>query len=346
MYICSLTRAGVSTTSIPVVPVKVKATGKGTIVEAYAFLDPGSNTSCCSNQLIDRLGAVGKKTTLSVTTMDNENVKGQSLVVSLEVCDLSGNNAIELPCVFSRAKLPVSTDDIPCQSDVDRWTYLEGIQVPHIDAEIDLLIGNDVPEVLQPKEVKESRYGGPYAVRTLFGWTINGPLGRMSTSTRTANRIQSSSKLNIKFEKFCEVEFNDSQFSIEKTMSQKDRKALSTMEQSVRLRDGHYEVALPWKVFPPDLPNNKMQAEQRLQLLKKRLTKDCNLHQKYSVFMNDLLEEGYAQEVPDDQIGKTGWYLPHHPITHKRRIKSDWYLIAQLRSKEPRSTSRFCKGQT
>ena len=157
---------------------------------------------------------------------------------------------------------------------MDRLTYLERIQVPHIDAEIDLLIGNDVPEVLQPKEVKESRDGGPYAVRTLFGWAINGPLGRMSTSTRTSNRIQSSSELNVQFGKFCEMEFNDSQFSIEKTMSQEDRKALSMMEQSVRLRDGHYEVALPWKVFPPDLPNNKMQAEQRLQLLKKRLTKD------------------------------------------------------------------------
>ena len=74
------------------------------------------------------------------------------------------------------------------------------------------------------------------------------------------------------------------------------------MEQSVRLRNGHYEVALPWKVFPLDLPNNKMQAEQRLPLLKKRFTKDFELHQKYS------------QEVPDDQIGKPGWYLPHHSV--------------------------------
>ena len=86
----------------------------------------------------------------------------------------------------------------------------------------------------------------------------------MSTSTRTANRIQSSSELNVQFEKFCGMEFNDSQFIIEKTMSQEDRKALSMMEQSVRLRDGHYEVALPWKVFPPDMTNNKMQAEQQL----------------------------------------------------------------------------------
>ena len=93
--------------------------------------------------------------------MDNENVMSQSLVVSLEVCDLSRNNAIELPCVFSRVKLPVSKYDISCQSDVDRWAYLEGIQVPHINAEIDFLIGNDVPEVLQPKEVPGDQIGKP-----------------------------------------------------------------------------------------------------------------------------------------------------------------------------------------
>ena len=113
------------------------------------------------------------------------------------------------------------------------------------------------------------------------------------------------------------MEFNDSQSSIEKTMSQE---ALSMMEQSVKLRDGHqYEVALPWKVFSPDLSNNKMQAKQRLQLLKKRLTTDCDLHQKYSVFMNDLLERGYAREVPDDQIGKPGGYLPLHPVIHPQK---------------------------
>ena len=72
-------------------------------------------------------------------------------------------------------------------------------------------------------------------------------------------------------------------------------------------------------MFPPDLPNNKMQAKQRLQLLKKRLTKDCDLHQKYSVFMNDLLEKGYALEVPDYQIGKSGWYLPHRPVIHPQK---------------------------
>ena len=61
----------------------------------------------------------------------------------------------------------------------------------------------NVPKVLEPKEIRESRDRGLYAVRTLFGWTINGPHGRMSNSTRTSNPIQSSTELKVQFEKIC-----------------------------------------------------------------------------------------------------------------------------------------------
>ena len=60
------------------------------------------------------------------------------------------------------------------------------------------------------------------------------------------------------------MEFNDSQFSTEKGMSQEDKRALTIMEESAELRDGHYEIELPWKVSPPDLPNNKTVAEHRI----------------------------------------------------------------------------------
>ena len=71
-------------------------------------------------------------------------------------------------------------------------------------------------------------------------------------------------------------------------MSQDDKRALAIMQESAELCDGHYEIALTWKVFPPDLPNNKIVAKRRLGLLKKRLVKDPELHQKYSVFMDDF----------------------------------------------------------
>ena len=95
-----------------VVPVKVKAKGKGAVIETYAFLDPGSNTSFCTDQLIERLGATGMETTLSLTTISDRDAKSQGFVVCLEISDLFGNHTIELPNVFSRSSHPVSVDDI------------------------------------------------------------------------------------------------------------------------------------------------------------------------------------------------------------------------------------------
>lgn len=163
-----------------------------------------------------------------------------------------------MPTVFSCPTIPVARKDIPLQSDVDRWPHLRDIELHNVDTDIDLLIGNDVAKALEPIQVRESQDGGPYALRTLLGWTINGPLGREQAQPHTANRIHSD-----------------------------------------KLSEGHYEIAMPWRVYPPDLSNNKAVAEQRLNSLKKKLTKDQSLHAKYSAIMKDLELKGYAQKVPD-----------------------------------------------
>ena len=173
---CSATGAGASATGLAIVPVNVRAKGRKKMVQTYAFLDPGSNTTFCTDKLIECPGATGREATLSLTTMDSDIVKSDSLVVNLEVFDLQGRNVLKLSNVFSRVKLPVTVEDIAVQSDVERWFYLKDIYLRCIDADIHLLIGNDVPKAFEPQEVQRSENGGPYAVRTLLGWTINGTL--------------------------------------------------------------------------------------------------------------------------------------------------------------------------
>ena len=96
--------------------------------------------------------------------------------------------------------MPVFKEDIPRQSDVDRWP--QDVVLEDIDGEVDLLIGNDVPIPLRPKVVKESDSGGPYAVRTSWGWTVNGQLGRNSHQNATINFI-GSHELEKSFREFC-----------------------------------------------------------------------------------------------------------------------------------------------
>ena len=72
----------------------------------------------------------------------------------------------------------ISKEDIPTQSDVDRWPHLCGMHLPDIETKIGLLIACDVPAVFDPLEVTHRIDGGPYALRTSIGWMVNGPLGR------------------------------------------------------------------------------------------------------------------------------------------------------------------------
>ena len=56
--------------------------------------------------------------------------------------------------------------------------------------------------------------------------------------------------------------------------SAEDKRALEVMVTSMKRVKEHYQIALPWRGYPPCLPNNKIMAERRALLLKKRLNKE------------------------------------------------------------------------
>ena len=237
--------------------------------------------------------------------MHGEGPPVQCSVDDLEVFDLDSENRAELSRVYSTPSLPVRSDCIGKQENVERWPYLRDIVIPHIDAAIGLLIESDVSEILQSFEVRLSKNGGPYASRTLLGWVLNRPLGREDSSVPIVNYIQTNSTGSLKerLEKICNMEFNDVIYQAKPSMSQNDKKALGIMEQTAKLVNGHYEIGLPWKNNPPHLPNNQLQAEQRLRSLKRRLQHDPSLLEKYRIFMADLLCKDYARKVSNQDRG-------------------------------------------
>ena len=268
---CAFSGVGGSVTGLPVVPVKVRAKGSDTTVHTYAFLDGGSNTSFCSEQLMKRLGVKGVNTTISLTTMERESSTRKCELVQLEVLDLEEENFIELPLVFSTPKLPVASESVP---------------------------------------------------KTLLGWAINGPLGRNGNAKRTSNFIRADTALDQQFQRFCNMEFNDSLLDNERAMSLEDKRALNIMESTAVLKEGHYEIAMPWRYSPLCLPNNRTLAVHRLELLRRRLIKDPVLFQKYAAFVDNLLDKAYARKVPDNRPARSGeatWFLPHHPVFHPKK---------------------------
>ena len=69
----------------------------------------------------------------------------------------------------------MSREQVPSQEDIDRWPLMSHV-VSSLQPGVDLLIGNNVPKATEPWEVINYVNDGPYAVLTVLGRSINGPL--------------------------------------------------------------------------------------------------------------------------------------------------------------------------
>ena len=152
--------------------------------------------------------------------------------------------------MFTRPSLPVTTESAANQQDVQRWQYLSEVKIPNTDADASLLIGSDIPEILELKQVIPSQNGGPYATRTTLGWVVIGKLGKvMNANIPTANFIKADLRLN-------------DQFRVTATWNSTTQHTLKLnqcrlMSDSIKLENGHYQLALPWRNDPPCLENHR-----------------------------------------------------------------------------------------
>lgn len=92
----------------------------------------------------------------------------------------------------------MSTNNIMKEEELAKWPYLKGAVIPHIQAEVELLIGTNASKLLEPWEVINSRGNGPCAIKTLLGWVINGPLsGHREEQSKSSYPVASLNRISI-----------------------------------------------------------------------------------------------------------------------------------------------------
>ncbi|CAG2235127.1 unnamed protein product [Mytilus edulis] len=307
------TRAGESRCqALPIVPVRLKLINCDKYVETYAFLDSGSTASFCTENVVRFLNVEGKRTQINLLTMGQEKVVDSSVISGLEVCDINGNNAISLPPIFTRPNLPVSRKDIVSSNDLQNWPHLCDVPLNRVNCDVGLLIGINVPRAMEPWDVITSVNNSPFAMKTLLGWVINGPLdvvntdqvvGMFVSSNRiTANQIFPS--LEDQLRNHFKYDFSERTIDDENEPSKEDKQFLDIVSKSSSLVNGHYVIDLPFKSKDVQMPNNRKQAEQRLIALSKRFTQDHDFHKQYVTFMDKVINEGYAIRVPEKDNGQ------------------------------------------
>ncbi|KAK6191249.1 hypothetical protein SNE40_002985 [Patella caerulea] len=262
-------------------------------------------------------------------TMETMEING------LEILDLDGVHAVELPTIYTKDDMPVSEHHIPTQEDLENWPHLRNINLPKIEADIGLLIGNGVPDAYTPLEIITGQAGSPHADRTCLGWTVWN-LIRCSDENRTTNVCnfvsdrrkdeeifavyEDTKNLETMFRNYVNLDFPEKTISDSKEKSIEDRKFEHDVRESITFQDNHYYINLPFRNHEDKLPNNYKQALVRLGGLKRKFERNPQFHNQYIKFMNEMMEEGYTEMVPDKDLGRDDgrvWYIPHHGVFKK-----------------------------
>ena len=279
----------------------------------HALLDNASTNSFCTERLVDSLKLRGPDTKLTISTLSSSAESRASKLVDLEVRSKDGKKELKMSNVFVVKEIPVN---IPV---FDPLTYDHLSDVPFDTCGgVDILIGQDHSEALFPIRTKSGGRGEPFAVQTLLGWSINGPVSTGSaTSKQVIAHFISAQTLDEKVQSMWDIENGDTSSDV--SWSKDDKQVIKLWDDNVKIVEGKYELPVPWKPGCT-VPNNISVAMSRLRSLKVSLAKR-GLASRYNDEIMKLLHNGYAEVIPDDEISKSSnvWYLPHQAVLNDKK---------------------------
>ena len=94
---------------------------------------------------------------------------------------------------------------------------------------------------------------------------------------------------------------------------------MKILDEGTKLKDGHYQIPLPFKQEDVGLPCNKYQAAQRLSYLKRKFDKNEKFKADYIRFMEEIIVKDYAKKSTMTATPGKTWYLPDHRVYHPKK---------------------------
>ena len=109
--------------------VKLRWEDSGQILKAIALLDRCSQDNFLRERLFINLALKGRKTLITIKTLDWE-VKDVTIVVN-KLHVVSGtkdsHDWLQLPCTYAKKYIPVDKDNFASSSNLKQWKHLKGI---------------------------------------------------------------------------------------------------------------------------------------------------------------------------------------------------------------------------
>lgn len=232
--------------------------------------------------------------------------------------DVDGNWSC--PLTVTEINKPCGEAPMVTFKDLQEYSHLREVNIHPAPSEtVDVLLGVDNTHLMVWEDyIQGRRPEDPVAVRSPLGWYIQG--GRSPSSTPLVNYLNVSAIGPL--EEFIGLETAGLEPKRCKCTSDfLDKGAIEAMEESVTQRqDGSYEIRLPWKRSPEELPDNYCYAVKRLNGLERQFKDRPDDWGVYCKQMDDQLRRGVSRHVTEEELrrdrkaGKKMWFLPHFAV--------------------------------
>ena len=313
---------------------RANATNGARSTPVRVLFDTGSQRSYITNATQEKLRLLPiKKETLYLNTFGDNKCKRQACeVYKFNLESKTGSEVMEITAIT----FPVICS--PLNSKVNTsHAHLEGLELADYDDDdkgdtIDILIGADhYWDVITGDVVRGEN--GPTAISSKLGWLLSGQVptsvesedptvsnliltGEPFETSRYSNAQRNDDKIVDSLKRFWETE------SIGITDYQQESSGNSNFIRDIRFTGERYEVRLPWKEECLEIEDDYKLCHNQLLALRHRLMKHPELLREYDEGIQQQLERGVIERVPqrsdDDEVNRTGvHYLPHHGVVRK-----------------------------
>lgn len=304
-------------------------------LETYAVLDDGSERTILLQPAAKQLGLKGSKEVLALRTVRQEVEKLHGAAVSFTISPAANPDKVySIHNAFTAEQLSLAEHSHPVVSLQEKYKHLSGLPLPPLNrVRPMLLIGADYTHLITPVEpVRLGSPGGPAAVKTLLGWTLQGPAQAMESITNVSHCLftstSSPTELFSCVEKLWQMDVLPYRSEKLAVRSRQDHEAVGLLQkQTVRVNVSGVERYATPLLRIKNMPLLNSTPEAVLPLLRsteKRLAKSPEQAAAYQMEIEKLVESGYVVKLVDHQSDTIGeaWYIPHHMVQHngKNRV--------------------------
>lgn len=298
-------------------------------METHAVLDDGSERTIVLQPVLQQIKLTDTPELLPLQTIQQSHTELNGSSVSFEISSISKPmTKFTIRNAFTATGLCLAEHTYPVSALQNAYRHLKDLPFPPVDrVKPLLLIGSDNPHLLTPiQPIRKGPIGGPIAVCTQLGWSLQGQMSPMQPSRGNQQclhimTVPTCDDLIHHVERLWQVDtlpYNEKMV----TRSKQDREAY-TMLQNATIRvnvDGVqcYATPLLRRTSMSLLHAETESVLSSLRSTERRLVRDPERAKAYCTEIQKLEVAGYVAKITPEEANKSteSWYIPHHMVHH------------------------------